>query len=378
MRARRRRLLLAGGALGIVSFLAGALVGIGGNDDEPASPPSPTERLANGTLAGQRLIAGWEGSEPPRGLRRMIRAGRVAGLILFEDNVAGKSSREIAAQIAELQGIPRPGGLEASLLVMVDQEGGQVRRLPTAPAPSAAEMGERGRSFAERQGTRTATGLSGAGFNVDLAPVLDVARAGGAIAREQRSFGASAEQVIEAGVDGFARGLRAGGEVAATAKHFPGLGAAEINTDEAAQRIALSLDRLRAVDETPFEAFAAAGGELIMLSLATYPALAERPAAFSAKVVEGELRSRLGFEGVTITDGLGAAAAAKFGDPVRVASAAEAAGNDLLLYSDWRAARAAHRLLARRLRSGELDRDRFEASAERVLELRRRLEAGTE
>jgi beta-N-acetylhexosaminidase len=377
VRARRRWLLLVGATLGLAAFLVGALIGAG-SGEERAPAPSIAEELAAGELAGQRLIAGWEGSEPPRGLRRMIRKGRVAGLILFGDNVAGRSERAVARQIEELQATPRPGGLEAPLLVMVDQEGGQIRRLPGAPVLSAAEMGERGRSVAWRQGERTAAELRSAGFNVDLAPVLDVARSGSAIARERRAFGSSAEQVIGVGVDGFARGLREGGGVAATAKHFPGLGGAEVNTDEAAQRIDSGVEQLRGVDEAPFEAFAADGGELIMLSLATYPALAERPAAFSAKVVEDELRSRLGFEGVTITDGLGAAAAARFGDPARVARAAEAAGNDILLYSDWRGARAAQRLFARGLRSGGLDRARFEASAERVLALRDELGAETE
>ena len=308
----------------------------------------------------------------------MIRRGQVAGVILFEDNVAGEGAATTARKIARLQRLRRPAGLEAPLLVMVDQEGGQVRRLPSAPVPSAEEMGGRGGDYARRQGERTASGLGERGFNVDLAPVLDVARPGSAIEGEQRSFGATAEQVTTVGVDGFTAGLRSTGAVAATAKHFPGLGAARVNTDEAAQRIDLSAEQLRATDEQPFAAFVAAGGELVMLSLATYPALANRPAAFSPKVVEGELRERLGFRGVTITDGLGAAAAAKFGDPARVAAAAEAAGNDLLLYSDWRAARDAHGLFERRLERGELDRERFESAAGRVLELRGRLPAGSQ
>jgi beta-N-acetylhexosaminidase len=244
-----------------------------------------------------------------------------------------------------------------------------VSRLDGPPTSSAARIGERGADFAREQGRRTGEHLAEIGFNVDLAPVLDVARAGGAIDREQRSFGSDATTVSELGVGGFAAGLREAG-VAATAKHFPGIGMVETNTDFAAQRVALAEATLRGVDEVPFEAFVDAGGELVMLSLATYSAFADRPAAFSGKVVTGELRERLGFEGVTITDGLGAAAAAAFGDRPRVALAAVAAGNDLLLYSDWRAAREVHRLLTRRLRRGEVERGEFERAAERVLQLR--------
>ena len=366
--------------LAAAAFLAGALIGGAGGDSAPRAEPdtarAATAALAPGPLAGQRLIAGWDGARPPRGLRRLIRDGSVAGVIVFADNLAAGAGAT-RTLIAGLQAIERPPGLRAPLLVMVDQEGGQVRRIDNPPTASAELIGARGQQYARRQGERTADGLQARRINVDLAPVLDIARPGGAIDHEQRSFGLTAEQVTEVGVDGFAAGLRDGG-IAATAKHFPGLGAAAVNTDRAAQRVPLALDDLRSIDEAPFAAFSAAGGELVMLSLATYPALADRPAAFSTKVVEGELRGRLGFGGVTITDGLGAAAAGAFGDPARVALAAEAAGNDLLLYSDWRTARDIHGLFERRLRSGELERGRFEAAAGRVLALRGRIGSGSQ
>lgn len=338
----------------------------------PASEPSAIEGLGPRALAGQRLIAGWDGAEPPPGLRRLIATGGVAGVILFEDNIP---SRERARRtIGRLQGIPRPDALGSPLLVMVDQEGGAVRRLRGPPVPSAERIGARGREFAAEQGRATGRSIAATGFNVDLAPVLDVARGGSAIGLAGRAFGDRPGRVIDAAVDGFAAGLGEAG-VAATAKHFPGLGAATANTDLATERIALTADRLRRTDEPPFAAFAAAGGEIVMLSLATYPALAERPAALSRRVVEGELRGGIGFDGVAITDALDAVAATSFGPRARVALAAIDAGNDLLLYPDWRQARAVGRLLGGRLRSGRLGRDRFELAAGRVLGLRERLAA---
>lgn len=350
------------------------LIGAGGGGDEDQGEGDATAAtaaaLSNRELAGTRLIAGWDGSTPPAGLRELIGNGSLAGLILFADNIDSRT--QIRRTLRRLQAIERPAALSAPLLVTVDQEGGEVRRLAGPPQPSAERIGERGPAFAHREGERTAAGLLGVGVNVDLAPVLDVAVPGSAIDREQRSFGSSAERVIEVGIDGFAAGLRAGG-VAATAKHFPGIGSAEVNTDLAAQRIDRSRRRLRELDEAPFAAFVEAGGELVMVGLATYPAFADRPAAFSSKLVEGELRERLGFDGVAISDGLGGAAAGAFGDPRRVALGAEGAGVDLLLYSDWRAARDAGRLFLRGLRKGELPRDRFQRSAARVLELRTQL-----
>ena len=350
---------------------AGAIALFGGGEGGPAPSAGEVERpvaeLRPDRLAGQRLIAGWDGAEPPRGLVRLVRRGRIAGVILFDDNIPSRSTAR--RSIAALQRIDRPAGLRAPLLTMVDQEGGQVKRLDGPPSASAAEMGPRGSGFARRQGARTASSLAGIGFNVDLAPVLDVGRPGSAISEEGRAFAGRPGRVIAAGVRGFGAGLRSRG-VAATAKHFPGLGAAETNTDFASQAIRISKRKLRRRDERPFEAFAASGGELVMLSLATYPAFSDRPAAFSRKIVSGELRRRLGFEGVSITDGLGAAAAQAWGERGEVALAAADAGNDLLLYTDWRDARDVGRLLTGRLREQRLDRDDFEASAERVLELR--------
>lgn len=394
-RAGRRRRTAAAALLGLVASgaLAFALLGGGGGEAEPSSVPSIAPSALPGTtpeelreltglgtaapqplpareLAGQRLIAGYDGLRPPRGLRRMIRRGQLAGVILFDDNVAGR--RETARHIASLQRIRRPRGLRMPLAVMVDQEGGLVERIPGPPRASAEEMGRRGAAYARRQGAATASSLHSAGINVDLAPVLDVARPGSAIAGEERSFGPRAARVIAVGVGGFARGLRDGG-VAATAKHFPGLGAARTNTDDASQRIARSRRRLRGIDERPFEAFIRADGELVMLGLATYPAFSDRPAALSRTLATTELRDRLGFDGVSISDSLDAAAALSFGGRRQVARETAQAGTDLLLYGNWRVARLAGEVLRHGVASGRLSRSGFERSVSRVLALRRGL-----
>ena len=359
--------MTAAGAIAAAIAAASALAIGGGN--EAGTPSSPATdlaaSLAPGELVGQRLIAGWEGEEPPGGLKRMIRSGGVAGVILFDDNVGSRSSTR--RRMSELQRLA-PGDA-GPLLVTVDQEGGLVKRLPGPPDASAEVMGSQGPEFARAEGRRTARSLRSYGINVDLAPVLDVARPGGAIDNEARSFGGSPERVSRIGVEGFAAGLRDGG-VAATAKHFPGLGMVATNTDFASQKVRTSKSQLRRTDEPPFEAFAGSGGELVMLSVATYTAFSDRPAAFSRSIVTGELRRRLGFEGVSITDGLGAAAAQAFGGDGEIALAAVGAGNDLLLYTDWREARSARNLLRERLAKGRLDREEFETSVARVLALR--------
>ena len=362
---KRRRRAAAGLAVGILAAVAGLSIALGEGDDG-ARRGADASALGIRELAGQRVVAGFSGEKPPRRFRRMIHRGEVAGVILFSDNFSNRA--EARRLVGTLQSIRRPRGLRDPLLVMVDQEGGLVKRLPGAPFASAEEMGSRGPSFSRRQGRLTARNLAGAGINVDLAPVLDVRREGGAIGEEGRSFGVSAERVSETAIP-FARALQAG-QVAATAKHFPGLRAAEVNTDVGVERIGLPKATLREVDEVPFESFVTAGGKMVMLSNAIYTAFSQRPAVLTRAIASDELRDRLGFEGVSISDALEAASAGAFGGPAAVGLAAAAAGTDLLLFIEYLGAARAGGALRRALRSGSLPRAEFERSAQRVLDLR--------
>ena len=197
-RQRRRRLL--GGLLAVALVVAAAAIVLvvvgGGNGDDEGPAPEPEASLtplSPSQMAGQRLIAGFDGAHVPKGLERMIASGRLAGVILFADNI--ESPAKTARTIASLQAIERPAGLEQPLAVMADQEGGAVRRIPGPPTASAAEMGRRGAGFAAAQGRATAAALLTYGVNIDLAPVLDVARPGSAIAGEGRSFGSDPNRI---------------------------------------------------------------------------------------------------------------------------------------------------------------------------------------
>jgi beta-N-acetylhexosaminidase len=361
--ARRQR-----GAVGVLSclVLVAFVFGVTLGDGSGSAKPSVAETLPPKLLAGQRIVVGVSGTAVGQGLRAAIREGRIAGVVLFAGNFPSRAAG--TRLIARLQAIPRPPKLRDPLLVMVDQEGGQVKRLSGASTASAAEMGARGAAFSARQGRRTAANLRDVGVNVDLAPVLDVGRPGGVIAETERSFGSTAARVAATAIP-FAEALQ-GGDVVATGKHFPGFGAARENTDFSVERIDIAKRELRAVDEKPYEAFVAAGGKMVMLSTAIYPAFSDDPAAFTRAIATGELRGRLGFRGVTITDALETPAVEQFGSTGKAAVAGARAGDDLLLYAELGPARTAWAALVKELRSGALERQRFEQAVERVLGLR--------
>lgn len=347
-----------------------ALVGCGGDGDSKtatttgATSTQAPPALTPEQLAGQHLVFGFSGRTPPRALLARIRRGEAGGVVFFSGNLG--TPAQVRALTRSLRRIPRPPGIPP-LLLMVDQEGGTVKRLPGAPSRAAPAM--RTVAVTRSEGRAAARTLRAAGMNVNLAPVMDVVRPEGALQSEGRGFGFTREAVTRLGV-AFTQGLRDGG-VVATAKHFPGFGAAPVNTDVAQVKIRVPLRELRAVDEPPFAAAARAGAGMVMLASAIYPALATRPAVLSPRVVQGELRDRLGFKGVTITDDLETPALEPYGDAAQVALAATRAGADLLMYAHtYTRGERAVAALADALRAGTLDRAAFDASTQRILALR--------
>lgn len=312
---------------------------------------------------GQHFVFAYSGARPPRALVTRIRRGEAAGVILFARNVGGVAA--VRRQVARLQAIPRPAGLDAPLLVMVDQEGGSVRRLPGPPAASAQATPTT--TAARTNGHAAGRLLRDAGVNVDLAPVVDVGREGSALEAEGRTYGRTAAQVAALG-GAFAQGLRQAG-VRPVLKHFPGFGAATINTDNGIARVDLPLSTLRATDIKPYNSLRP---RAVMLSTAVYPRVDPRPAAFARRWATTELRDRLGFTGVTLTDDLRAPAVARYGSPAQLAYFALHAGVDLPLFAkSYTAGARAAQGLQQAVRSGALQRHQLEEGARRVLAWRR-------
>jgi beta-N-acetylhexosaminidase len=345
-------------------------------DQATGSRPAALPRLSLAQLAGQRVIYSYGGLTPPPALLRLIRHGEVAGVIFFGPNIS--SQAQIAGVITELeQANASPmNPVRAPLLLMTDQEGGIVRRMAGAPLLSERQIGESANpaAAATEAGSSAALNLRGVGMNVNLAPVLDVYRQPGDFDDQNgRSYSTNPGAVSLLGTD-FITALQRGG-VAATAKHFPGLGVAatQQDTDKVPVTLNQPTSEIRAADELPYKAAITAGVKLIMVSWAVYPALAPgRPAGLSPAIVGGELRQRLGFNGVTITDALEAGALRPFGGIPNRSLLAAQAGMDLILCSEQNYTEGAQAAAAleQGYRDGKLGRPVFTAAVQRVLALR--------
>lgn len=373
----RRTALLAGATLAAATALPGVAHAAAQDDPEPRFPPQPDGRLTPRQQAAQRVVFSYPGKTVPQELLDLIAAGLVGGVILFGDNIS--SLEQITGEVAKMHEADRSSPVGAPLLVMTDQEGGKVRRLPGGPVQTAKQIGASADPGPDAGGAGREAGLllRGAGLNVNLAPVLDVFRHPGDFEDQyQRSFSDDPDVVATCATAFIVAQQETG--VAATAKHFPGLGpaSAKQNTDLAPVTLTTSLADLRSIDERPYLPAIAANVQLVMLSWAVYTALdPNHPAGLSPLIIQRELRHRLGFEGVTITDAINAGALAAFGTPPQNGVTAANAGMDLILEAtrDIANGQAVVDALTGALTDGTLDIPESEAALRRILDLRYRL-----
>jgi beta-N-acetylhexosaminidase len=324
---------------------------------DDASADAVPSRAALERLAGSAVVLRFRGTSAPAYVVRALRRRRAAGVILFRDNVVSR------AQLRTMtRAFHRAAGGRA--LVMIDQEGGEIRNVPWGPPRTAPPaIGSAGAATATARAT--ARGLRDVGVTVNLAPVADVSSVSGSVMRT-RAFPGSASSVARL-VDASVRGYHDTG-VLPTAKHFPGLGRSTVNTDFGVATVP------GRGELTPFAAAIRAGVPLIMTSHALYPELdARRIASQSRTIVTGLLRERLGFRGVVITDSLEAKAVVSRTPTPVAAARALAAGTDLLLTTGRGSYLPVLREVARRARRSNAYRARLEEAVTRVDALRQTL-----
>ena len=268
---------------------------------------------------GARLVVGVAGTSLAAEERAFLAAKRPFGVILFPENLA--SAEQAADLVAELRAACDPAPL-----LLVDQEGGPVDRigpLLSRAFPSPAALSEAGVDRVHECAYLMGRAARLLGFDVDLAPVLDLSQPGtGAVVLAGRAFGFHAEDVVLAGMV-FLHGLARAG-VASCLKHFPGLGRGPVDSHAALPVVDAHDVDLMVTDVAPFTKLARSA-DGVLVGHAAYPGFTgdETPASLSPRIVS-ILRERLAFDGLVYSDdlGMGALGAIPLGDRVERAARA--------------------------------------------------------
>lgn len=334
------------------------------------SAPDPAlSRMTLRAKIGQLVMFTVRGTSLTAEERDVIQSARLGNVILFDKNYSNRTQLENLTR--QIQRAARAGRTyPIGALIAVDQEGGVVKRFEDmAPWYSAPEMGERPKSVAHDQGSATGSDLSEVGVNVDLAPVADLDLPPAHV-MSSRSFGRDPERVGRR-VKAFARGLQSKG-VAATAKHFPGLGGATRNSDDGKAYVYRSKWKLHNVDAIPFHIAIDGGLRMMMLSHAMYTKDGgNRPASVNHYIATERLRDEFGFNGVSISDALEAVAWRFDNNVARACRATVWAGVDIaLITGDVYAARACAVSIREAVDSGAISQRRIDRSVERILRLK--------
>lgn len=295
------------------------------------------------------------------GTQEALNQYAVGGLIYFGQNILDKEQiTKMLSNTASMSNYP--------IFLAVDEEGGEVSRVANSKVEvtkveDMAAIGAGGdASLAADAGTTIGSYLNEIGFNVDFAPVADVAGEGSALG--SRSFGSDPQAVGDM-VSNAVGGIEGTG-VSACLKHFPGLGSTSEDTHDGRVEITKSLDEMRASDFVPFSAGIEAGADFVMVSHATAPALDEDnvPSSLSKKVITDILRGELGFEGIVITDALDMTAITDYYTPEEAAVMALEAGADMLLMpEDFE---KAYNAVLAAVQDGTISEERINESLDRI------------
>ncbi len=318
---------------------------------------------------GQMMLVQFVGPEYSYDISTMISQYDIGAVLLFTANNNIISKPQLTGLIQQMQ-----KNSAVPLIVAIDQEGGLVDRLAKldGPRPSETTIGATNDpSRAREEGAQDAQDLASYGFNLNLAPVIDV----NSVYNPQlymRTYGNNPALVTRM-ASAYLQGLQQSGKVLGALKHFPGLGDVSTDPHLGLPRLTRPLDQLDAIDWAPYRTLIAQGN--VHAVLVTHEIVqAVDPTTISSlsyKVVTGILRDRLGFQGVIITDSLTMEGISAYYTEAQAAVMAIQAGDDLLMGAATPSDVAAMvEGIKQAVNNGQISQQRIDDSVRRILMLK--------
>lgn len=299
------------------------------------------------------------------GTQKALSTYAVGGIVYFGKNM--QSEEQLKGMIDNTQLYTK-----YPLFIAVDEEGGSVSRVAEAgigtKVDSAQTIGQTGdANNAYTAGSTIGSYLTGLGFNLDFAPVADLANAEGSV-MEKRAYGSDA-----AAVSTFVTSMMQGLEeqkVTSCVKHFPGIGSTTADTHDGLATTDRSAEDFRANEFVVFQNAIDAGANMIMVGHMSAPALAgdNTPSSLSSAVVTDILRNELNFRGVIITDAMNMAAISNYYGADEAAIMALKAGCDMILMpEDFE---KAYNGVLEAVRNGTISEERINDSLRRIYRIK--------
>jgi beta-N-acetylhexosaminidase len=320
---------------------------------------------------GQLFFIGIAGTSVDDQTRRLLQRIEPGGVCLFARNIKeAKQTRDLIDSIRSVNG--------TDPFISLDQEGGLVDRLRRVMTPMPAANKIRDAATAAKLGKIISESIRILGFNMDFAPVVDVIderRENSNNGMYSRSFGRNAVDVTEI-AGAFLKSLQNGGCIGCI-KHFPGLGAAAVDSHEELPSVNISADELRSTDLVPYKRlFEGHLVHSVMIAHAAYPntGLQEAtsdgkllPSSLSIRVITDLLRKELKFDGLVITDDLEMGAIIRnFGIGDACVMAVEAGSDMLAICADAGRINDGFEAMLKAVRSGRITEDRVDESITRI------------
>jgi beta-N-acetylhexosaminidase len=318
---------------------------------------------------GQMMIVQFVGPSYSLDLNTMISQYHVGAVLLFTANNNIYNKLQLKGLIQQMQ-----SNSAVPMIVAIDQEGGTVDRLQALDGPraAAADIGATNDpEKAKAAGMQDAKDLASYGFNLNLAPVVDVTN----VYNPQlygRTYGNNAALVTRM-AQAYLQGLQQSGKVLGTLKHFPGLGDVGVDPHSGVPNLYRSKNDLEAIDWAPYRTLIQQGNvHAIMVTHELVHAIdSSIPSSLSYKVVTGILRNELGFQGVIMTDSLTMESITAYYSEDQAAAVAVEAGSDLLMGASTPADVASMiQGIKQAIDSGMISQQRIDDSVRRILMLK--------
>jgi beta-N-acetylhexosaminidase len=318
---------------------------------------------------GQMMIVQFVGPTYSLDLSTMISQYHVGAVLLFTANNNISDKVQLKGLIKQMQ-----SNTTVPMIVAIDQEGGTVDRLQALDGPrsSAADIGATNDpEKAKAAGIQDAQDLASYGFNLNLAPVVDVTN----VYNPQlygRTFGNNPALVIKM-AQAYLQGLQQSGKVSGALKHFPGLGDVGVDPHSGVPNLYRSKSDLETIDWAPYRTLIQQGNvQAIMVTHEIVHAIdSSIPSSLSYKIVTGILRNELGFQGVILTDSLTMEGITAYYTEAQAAAVAVEAGSDLLMGATTSADVASMiQGIKQAINSGEISQQRIDDSVRRILMLK--------